>query len=351
MNSWILTPFLCIAMILVVLFCPETSYNRPLVYETDIISTGDLSESSKSSEEAVVVEETTKTGTTSTEKATASSSNSSHEENAESSSDEKPRKWLEELKPVRGIENHEQIWVPFVRLFACIFYPAVWWAFIVGGTFVAWFLAITVTLAQIFAAPPVGYTPTQVGHLATFPTIGAIAAFILMHTASDWTCKWLARRNNRVYEPEFRLFLIIPVLIIGVPGLACFGYYAGTASPTHEINWVVTSFIYGMIVFVTVLAQADSFAYLLDAHRDVSIEVAVFTVMLRNFFSFASTDFLGPWLEKDGVAKVFYAIAGLQGGCILFTIPMYFYGKIVREFFHRHSPFKMLHVEVKHRTA
>ena len=93
-----------------------------------------------------------------------------------------------------------------------------------------------------------------------------------------------------------------------------------------------------MIIFTTVTQQSTSFAYLLDAHRDISIETAVFVVMVRNFWSFAAGKFLPIWLVKDGPSKTFYAIAGLQAGLVLLTVPLYLYGKIIRDVLHRHSP-------------
>lgn len=166
-------------------------------------------------------------------------------------------------------------------------------------------------------------------------------AFIIMGALADSTAIYAARRNKHVYEPEFRLYLVAFGLFVGVPGLALFGWYAGTAAPGHEINWVVMSFIYGMVIFTTVTQQSNTFAYLLDAHRDISVETAVFSVMLRNFFSFGAAKFLPIWLEKSGPAKTFYAIAGIQAALVLTTVPLYVYGKVIRDFYHRHNPFEL----------
>ena len=76
--------------------------------------------------------------------------------------------------------------------------------------------------------------------------------------------------------------------------------------------------------------QSTAFAYLLDAHREISIETAVFVVMVRNFFSFAAGKFLPRWLDGQGTANTFYAIAGIQAGLVLMTVPLYVFGKIVR---------------------
>ena len=168
--------------------------------------------------------------------------------------------------------------------------------------------------------------------------------FVVVGLLADSTAKYAARLNKGVYEPEFRLYLITFGLFIGTPGLALFGWYASTATPEHEINWVVMSFIYGMVIFTTVTQQSNTFAYLLDAHRDISVETAVFSVMLRNFFSFGASKFLPTWLMKKGPANTFYAIAGIQAGLVLLTVPLYVYGKVIRDFYHRHNPFRFLHV-------
>ena len=192
------------------------------------------------------------------------------------------------------------------------------------------FSGLSITVAQIFSAPPISYTPTQLGHLNTFPALGAFAAFAVLSALADSSAKWAARKNDRIYEPEFRLYLIAFGLFVGVPGLALFGWYASTATPEHEISWVVISFLYGMIIFTTETQQSTSFAYLLDAHRDVSIEAAVFVVMVRNFFSFAAGKFLPPWLNESGTANTFYAIAGIQAALVLTTVPLYVFGKVIR---------------------
>ena len=40
--------------------------------------------------------------------------------------------------------------------------------------------------------------------------------------------------------------------------------------------------------------------------------------------------FIVDWLESDGAQTVFLALGGIQLGLLLFTIPMYIYGKRAR---------------------
>jgi len=86
---------------------------------------------------------------------------------------------------------------------------------------------------------------------------------------SDSFPKWAARRNHGVFEPEFRFLLLIPVLVVGIPGLFGFGYYASSA----HVHWAAVGVIQGLIAFASILAASVSFTYILDSHRNRSVEV------------------------------------------------------------------------------
>jgi hypothetical protein len=98
-----------------------------------------------------------------------------------------------------------------------------------------------------------------------------------------------------------------------------------------------------LIAFASILDASVSFNYVLDCHRNRSVEVSVAIIMLRNFFWFGSGDFLPDWLAAK-TWKVFDIIGGLQLGITLCSIFIYIYEKQLREFFHRHDPLKILHL-------
>ena len=143
--------------------------------------------------------------------------------------------------------------------------------------------------------------------------------------------------------------MIVPAVVVSVIAFALFGWYVGSVALTREINWVAASFIYGMIIFSLVIGQSVAFSYLLDAHRDISIEAGMFTVMLRNFFSYGAGTFLPLWLERAGVANTFYTIAGVQGGLVtVLSVVFYVCGKRVRSFMSRRSPMRAARVDIMH---
>ena len=57
------------------------------------------------------------------------------------------------------------------------------------------------------------------------------------------------------------------------------------------------SFLYATIIFTTVTQQSAIFAYLLDAHRNTSIETTVFVAIVQTFFSFAARKVLASMIE------------------------------------------------------
>lgn len=48
------------------------------------------------------------------------------------------------------------------------------------------------------------------------------------------------------------------------------------------------------------------------------------------FHGFVFSLFFNHWLEGDGAKKTFVALGAIQIGCMLFTIPLYMYGKRLR---------------------
>ena len=124
-NFWILTAFTVVNLILVILFAPETQYERPSVYNTDIGST-----------QSSQVEATLQPAERGRE-----SPGNKHQTStvtAEDTEQEKPLSYWQELKPYSGLRMRESLWKHVARLFTCALYPAVIWTFLVGGTYSGW---------------------------------------------------------------------------------------------------------------------------------------------------------------------------------------------------------------------
>ena len=131
-NFWIMTAFTAVALLMIFFAAPETSYKRPALYETDILSTTD-SPLTKEDLTANVIVPARNTGSD-------VSTPPTDEEKSpiEMQHDNSPRSYAQELLPMRGYETKDKPLVLLARLFTCALYPAVIWSFLVGGTYVAW---------------------------------------------------------------------------------------------------------------------------------------------------------------------------------------------------------------------
>ena len=109
-QFYILAGFIFIGILLLVFLCPEHAYNRPTAYETDV--TGLKIDTAGLESEEVHSEQTSVT--------------------------EKQKSYGQELKPFSRNIAGENPLVLLARPLVCMCYPAVIWAFLLGGCWSTW---------------------------------------------------------------------------------------------------------------------------------------------------------------------------------------------------------------------
>lgn len=118
--------------------------------------------------------------------------------------------------------------------------------------------------------------------------------------------------------------------------------YASQQAKALELHWIVPSFCFGLLTFGVVMSCTATFSYILDAHRDVALEMMVGLLVLKNFWAWGSTYFISDWLTAEGPKNMFFVIGGIQLGICLLSIVMYVFGKVQRDWYARHNPLKKL---------
>lgn len=174
------------------------------------------------------------------------------------------RTWVQSLSPFNGFVSDENFFKLLFRPFPLFFHPAILWACFIQGCMIGWTVFVGIILAAIFLGPPLFWDEVDTGYAYTGAFIGAIAGFLIAGSLADWSAKYLTKLNNGVYEPEFRILLVIPQLVFGVAGLYGFGV---TAAEIINYSWVLPVFFFGLIVAGMVIGAVASSLYIIDAHR------------------------------------------------------------------------------------
>ncbi|KAG7007107.1 hypothetical protein G7Y79_00011g030050 [Physcia stellaris] len=246
--------------------------------------------------------------------------------------------FIQSLALFNGRKTSNSFWKLLLRPFPIIFHPAVLWAMLIQGTLIGWTVMIGVMLAAVFLGPPLWFTEVKTGYMYTGPFIGALLGFAVSGLLADWSARFMIKRNKGVYEPEFRIVLVVAQLVFGCVGLYGFG---ATAANVKKFGWFWPDFFFALEVMGMVLGAVASALYIVDAHREIAVEAFTCLLVFKNLFSFGLTWSAYDWLKNGGVARIFYIIASVQLVVCLLSIPMYILGKKNRAFFARHDILKM----------
>lgn len=198
-----------------VFFVPETAYIRaPVKARLGTISNNSDSEKAAGDEKNI---EVSATGKTTPDIAPAI---------------EPKESYLHSLRFMSGRKYTDApLWKILIRPVVIFWYPAVLWAFLIYGVSLTWIVVFSVVNASIFTLPPYNFSVSQTGLISLSPFIFTILGEVISGPLNDWICLYLTKKNHGIYEPEFRLVLMGPVLILGITGF--FGFGATVHYQTH----------------------------------------------------------------------------------------------------------------------
>jgi MFS family permease len=305
---WVLLPFCCVQWILMILFCPESNYNRDALYNLDINATENFDKLAELEHKRAEQEESSPA-----EAATRKS-------------------FWRRLAPAGGIYSSDNLIRLSLAPFLSLTNVAALWVTVMSGLLVGWYVAVSFIMAQWFTPAPYNYSAADIGYLNIGPTIGGLCASVFMSAVSDPIIRFAAKRNKGIYEPEFRLFPMVVCFVFTIVGLALYGY--GLKS-----HWAppVTAVVHAILLFGILVGAIASSAYILDAFRDLSNEVFIMMMAFKNFFFYGMSYYVNNWIMRGGPMQMFGTFAGISAFLVLLGIPLYIFGKRYRSFWARHN--------------
>jgi hypothetical protein len=322
----ILIAFTALETVLLILFVPETNYNRDHRYDIDELADDNLASL------AAVEKRHARHSPDSATKDLTNEGITKFETNASSLPTYGPKKtFVQELAVFTGTYSNDNLLQLFIAPFAVCANVAVLWVVIVTGGLTAFFVAQSYDMAQIFMFPPYNLDAAGVGYLSLGPFLGGLLGSIILGGTLDPLIKWCAKKNGGVYEPEYRLLGMIPALLTGV-GLFAFGYMC-----ENHYSYYATATMHGMDLFGIVCAAISASAYAIDAYRDMSSEIFIVNMVFKNLLFYGFSYFVNDWTAKKGPAVVFYTFGGIGFAMVATTPVFFFWGKRYRSFWHRHN--------------
>ncbi|KAF2132146.1 MFS general substrate transporter [Dothidotthia symphoricarpi CBS 119687] len=237
------------------------------------------------------------------------------------------KSYRQSLKPWNGRLVKDKWIRVMARPFILFAYPAVLWSSLVYALAVGWLIILSESVAHIYkGADNYNFNALQVGLVYISPFVGGILGTAVAGKISDIVVRFMARKNDGVYEPEFRLIMALPITLSTVIGLMGFGWAA-----EEKDNWIVPTVFFGVISFGCSLASTTAVTFVVDSYRVYAGESLVTLNFCKNILhGFIFSLFFPSWLEHSGSKDTFLVIGGIQLGCMMFSIPMYIYGKRAR---------------------
>lgn len=122
-----------------------------------------------------------------------------HAPDAESASTERLNSWTKELMPYSGYVNHVSFWNILIRPFYLLASPAVLWAVLLFTTCISWLVGISLTLSQIFSAPPYSFSVVGVGATNLSSFVASVLGTLTAGPLIDGLITKLSKKNGGIF--------------------------------------------------------------------------------------------------------------------------------------------------------
>jgi hypothetical protein len=239
-----------------------------------------------------------------------------------------PKKsYAKRLGLIQGKYSNENYFKLLIKPIPLFLFPAVFYGVVINGFHFVGMLAMALLGVDILTAPPYKLKPSQLG-MTHIPTL--VVSFIFSPISgilADWVAKYLSRKNKGIFEPEFRLWLMLICVPLATTSFIGYGYAVYQKRPL----WVLL-FYQGLQASSVPFASQAAMTYVLDCHPRDSNPAFVAIHFSKTVFVFIATSKMRGWLEQAGPRQVFNTLAVVNLLVSSLTIPAYIYGKRFRSY-------------------
>ncbi|KAI8668602.1 hypothetical protein NCS57_00671900 [Fusarium keratoplasticum] len=206
--------------------------------------------------------------------------------------------------------------------------PTIFWMLLLNGAFLGLYVYQVSTFAQILISVPYSFDAEMLGYVQLVQVLDCVIMIPLLGYGSDFICKFLSRRRQGVFEPEYRL------LVLAIPAAAaiisCIIYGRAAAAPDNW-HWMAIVAPYHLCYFAFLGANLVGITFAMDSFPSKAEPLLLVICAGRGFISFGLSYSTVPLINLtgyDGAMNIYAIVCGVLSG---FGIVAYFLGARVRE--------------------
>lgn len=222
--------------------------------------------------------------------------------------------------------NDKRSWLTiFLRPFLLVTFPALIWGGVVYGAQMMWLSLLATTQSEIYVTY-YGFSTSSTGLTNLSPLIGSIFGMFYGGHFVDWLSVKLAKRNNGIMEPEFRLWAMVVPTILNATGLLAYGLASNAQAP-----WPISVVLgQAMLGFSMSSSGPICLTYAVDSYPNLASEGLVLMLFIRNLIGCGFTFAIQPWLARNGLVTttwlMFMLALVINGSFVVLII----WGKLFR---------------------
>jgi hypothetical protein len=308
-------------------FVRETTYYRPAPKEQRLsVSSGDFEAgSSKRDDDFESGDKKSKVIITEDIKELSRTSSSSSEVPRVNLALEPKHTMRQNLRIYRGRVSDRNFFIALLQPFPMLLFPSVTFSTVINGAFTTWAMISGIIMNQVLLYPPYNLKPATMAYVGLPGSIVGLISALSAGFLSDWLITFMAKRNKGVYEPEYRLILMIPAVFFSTLGFTLLG-------PAFERHDSVIKIVVMALSFHVAgpFAHSACVTYVFDTMGNNSTEAFVASSLARHVFMWACTNYVPTWFAQAGPVTCYRTLAILNISFAALGVPMYVFGKRLR---------------------
>ncbi|TVY81521.1 putative MFS-type transporter [Lachnellula suecica] len=233
--------------------------------------------------------------------------------------------YRQRLTIFQGRVSQVGFWRTSFKPLPLITFPAVVYAALTYSIYAAGLTLIALLQESIFSAAPYNLSSSAIG-LTNLPLFGVgLIGTLVSGYCADAVVQFMTRKNNGVYEPEFRLVLMLVAATLSTVAYVGFGF-----SVSAGANIVIPIAFLGVQTMAVPFATSAMFTYVMDCHNNHAAQAFVTMNFVKALLSLVMSNFVNGWFESSGAKSVFLTVAFANLAVSAVSIPMYIFGKRLR---------------------